>query len=474
MAFSGGTAFEVRNVADYTGASDTNGGGFVAGAAGTDWSYASIPATGAAKYALSNGSATTGNATVNTVSASADMVGNIAYVAGGTGSIVGGWYQIVSQVTGTSITLDRSTGLVTGTGVTINIGGCLATPGLAASLLTSTDTRAWVKYSTSVYGITTTTVGSNGPVNLPTNVASAIEGYDQARGDRTGNRPIFQWQTAPGALTYACKGIGGARQFVANLKVDGNSQANAGGFDISVARVSSIDCVATNCNQAGAIGFNSAATPVTRCQAASCTVGFSGAGYFTDCDATACTTGYTTGAPICVNCLARGCTNGFSIVASGAYLHRCTADGNTTAGFVTAGASTTTFISCLSTNQSGGGGIGFSLGTAWAQTLTNCAVYNNTTHLTGSPLVSEGPFGLAASPWITALSADPYVNRAGADFRPNNNNPGGAQLRNAGIGCYGQADNADIGAIQHSDPTGGGVAAPIVGGSLIVGGISQR
>src|ERR1700677_1792923 len=102
MALSASTVLEVRNGADWSGASDTNGGGFVAGASGTDYSYASIPALGAAKYALTNGSATTSSATINTTSASSDMVGNIAYVAGGTGSITGGWYQIISQVTGTS------------------------------------------------------------------------------------------------------------------------------------------------------------------------------------------------------------------------------------------------------------------------------------------------------------------------------------------------------------------------------------
>ena len=62
------------------------------------------------------------------------MIGNIAYVAGGTGSVVGNWYQITGQSTGVSITVDRSTGLSAGTGVTINIGGALATPGVCTTV----------------------------------------------------------------------------------------------------------------------------------------------------------------------------------------------------------------------------------------------------------------------------------------------------------------------------------------------------
>jgi hypothetical protein len=56
---------------------------------------------------------------------------------------------------------------------------------------------------------------------------------------------------------------------------------------------------------------------------------------------------------------------------------------------------------------------------------------------------------------LTSLGADPYVNQAGGDFRPNANSPGGAQLRAAGIGVYGQTDSEDIGAVQHTDPSGG-------------------
>jgi hypothetical protein len=50
------------------------------------------------------------------------------------------------------------------------------------------------------------------------------------------------------------------------------------------------------------------------------------------------------------------------------------------------------------------------------------------------------------------LSANPFVNASLNDFRPNTAAGGGALLRAAGIGVYGQTDKRDIGAVQHADP----------------------
>ena len=164
------TVWEVRP----TVGADTNGGGFVTGSSGTDWTQQN-----AAQYALTNG-VTNGTTTVATVSASADMVGNIAYIAGGTGSITAGWYQIVSQSTGVSITVDRSTGLTAGTGVTINIGGALSTISQANTNAVVSNV-VWVK-ATGTYTVTTTLT-----ITLVSTLAPAtpysIIGYTTTRGD---------------------------------------------------------------------------------------------------------------------------------------------------------------------------------------------------------------------------------------------------------------------------------------------------
>jgi hypothetical protein len=119
MALSAQTAWEVRP----TNGSDTNGGGFVAGSTGTDWSTQN-----AAQYAktdiVTNGTTTITSATSNW---GTDVVGNIIYIAGGTGSLAGVWRQIVTRVSASNLTLDASTGLAASTGCTGNVGGALQT-----------------------------------------------------------------------------------------------------------------------------------------------------------------------------------------------------------------------------------------------------------------------------------------------------------------------------------------------------------
>src|SRR3954469_9556272 len=113
MALSSSTVYQVR-----PGGADTNGGGFVTGASGTDWSKQD-----AAQYSVTDGVAA-GSTTLTSVTAAfgTDVVGNLIYVSGGTGSITAGWYQIISRTNATTIVVDRSTGLTAGTGVTLKIG----------------------------------------------------------------------------------------------------------------------------------------------------------------------------------------------------------------------------------------------------------------------------------------------------------------------------------------------------------------
>jgi hypothetical protein len=125
----------------------------------------------------------------------------------------------------------------------------------------------------------------------------------------------------------------------------------------------------------------------------------------------------------------------------------CISDSCSTNAFILSNGTT---INCIASNCTGG--TGFALGASIA-TMYNCAAYNNNANASGTPVSNLGPF--ASGSTLTSLGADPYVNQAGGDFRPNANSPGGAQLRAAGIGVYGQTDSEDIGAVQHTDPSGG-------------------
>src|SRR3989344_5109514 len=157
MALSANTIFEVR-----TSGSDTNGGGFVTGASGTDWSQQN-----AAQYAVTDG-VTAGTTTITSATANfgTDVVGNIMYVEGGTGAVAAGFYQITARASSTSITVDRSTGLTAGTGVTLNIGGALATPGrIIQTGILADGNKVYIKSGT--YTLTTTTPGPAGPPTFP-------------------------------------------------------------------------------------------------------------------------------------------------------------------------------------------------------------------------------------------------------------------------------------------------------------------
>ena len=178
--------------------------------------------------------------------------------------------------------------------------------------------KAWMKYSASAYALTTSTAGAAGPCK-PHGVIFSV-GVNATRGDRTGNRPVYQWQaSAPGALTYCFDGSsagGGSRIDLINVQADGGSVNNVGGINVGDnGRDAAIDCVAINCNGTAGVGFGIAngGGDAIRCRADTCTTGFSGTGgngsFLLDCDAVSCGTGFSGSAIVCMNCLARSCTS---------------------------------------------------------------------------------------------------------------------------------------------------------------------
>lgn len=166
MSISAATVWELR-----AGGSDTNGGGYVAGGGGTDWSQQNSP-----QYSVTD-AVTAGTTTITSATAAfgADVVGNLLYIAGGTGSITAGWYQIISRTNSTTIVVDRSTGLTTGTGATLHIGGALATWQTLINNLQAGNS-AWVKGSFTV-------TAALSIVNFQATTGCVITGYGTSRGD---------------------------------------------------------------------------------------------------------------------------------------------------------------------------------------------------------------------------------------------------------------------------------------------------
>jgi hypothetical protein len=450
MALSANTEWEVRA----TG-SNTNGGGFVNGASGTDWTQQDSP-----QYSVTDGVA---NGTTTITSATAnfgtDVVGNIVYVSGGTGSITAGWYQITSRTNSTTIVLDRSTGLTAGTGVTLKIGGAFATLSQVFTVVVASNT-VWVKsgsYSIST-GLTTGSTGND----LPNTAPDCLLGYNTTRGDcPTGSsRPTISTSSSIVMLSFGSNNL-----HIENFILDGGGVATKG-IVLSSDRGNIIsNCKVTNCTT---MGIQGAGGNVNRCEVTGMTSGATAAFYMN--------------ADNCIDC----------------YAHD-----NTCTGFSCDGSdSGSIFVRCISANNSGASSDGFaSRGTLLgASCMLNCVSYNNGRHglyvpgnyasmsVNNCVFVKNGDFGIS---WGVVLkkatldinynafgtgsiqntsglrsnviaginditiTANPFTDPDNGDFSLNNTANGGTSLRAAGYpGVMPGATTTgymDIGAIQHQD-----------------------
>jgi hypothetical protein len=163
---------------------DSNGGGYDASiVGGTDWSQQA-----SAQYAVTD-AVTNGTTTITSAAASfgTDVVGNVLQISGGTGSVAAAFYTIVSRTNSTTIVVDSATGLTTGTGATLKVGGALLTLNKAgvASAAVAGNT---INVNGSVTGATTSDgITNSGTAPLPI----LVRGYATTPGDgytgRTGN-----------------------------------------------------------------------------------------------------------------------------------------------------------------------------------------------------------------------------------------------------------------------------------------------
>lgn len=182
MSLSASTVWEVRP----TNGNDTNGGGFVTGASGTDYSQQNAKNTSVANISTTDGVVVGTGLTSATGAYSAAVVGNIIFLSG-TG-VTAGWYQAVSFA-GVTITLDRAPG--NGTAITVNIGGALAT---VAQGITNASVAGMLVYCKAESTYVTTTV-----VNLLTTgftPSVRVIGYTTTRSDNG----KFSWQTATNSI----------------------------------------------------------------------------------------------------------------------------------------------------------------------------------------------------------------------------------------------------------------------------------
>lgn len=433
MALSTLIVWEVR-----TGGNDLNGGGFKTGASGTDRSQQNAPE---ATLISSTVHTTTSQINVNVLDYTvvAGDVGNVLQINGGTATL--GLYEITAVDTGNNRwTLDRSAGTSAQT-VEGRMGGAFGSPGkLDTAMEGLADAKGYIKAGT--YTLTTTTQGPGGPINLG-NAGQAIEGYNTTRGD-LGTAPVID-VGSQNTLTVIT--LGGSNPKLTNIKVDGQGNASVTGFSVNGA----YNCYALDCTT-GFTGSNG--TQVHKCTTEGCTTGFATV-RAAQCEAIGGTTGFTGTANVtCTDCVARACSGiGFSSGSNTITYNNCIAQGCGGDGFDASTSSSPVFVNCVSTNN---GGYGFDI--AVRSLMINCAGYNNTSgNLDVTPDQSWGFINLSADPWTSST-----------DLRPNNTAGGGASLRAAGIGPPQQTNNRDRGAVQHTDPAGGGTGIGVlVGGGMV-------
>lgn len=459
MALSNATVLEVR-----TTGSDNNGGGFVTGASGTDFSQQA-----AAQFALTGVTTAAANAILLTTSAATTMVGNLANIISGTNFIAGS-YQILSVVAGVSITVDRNCTSAAGALGVVNIGGAFATIGKAAALMVSTGLHAYVG-NTATYSISTGISTPSG--NSPALGICRIIGYNIVRGD--GGRPTIQTTAAITAYTDA----NGFR--LENFIIDCNATGTNG-----VAITGNYGAV-FNCIIKAALNFGA-------------NISGNGSGL------------YQTQVTTCA-----GATNSAAVVlglsgGSGWRVRNCYINANTTAGISIIGtyAAITGNIIASNTGASSDGILISAAYSAVATLITNNVFYANgrdgyrstgnyeISEISNNIFVNNVGIGLntsAMTPVISdvlihhnayfgngtarsgnnagtgdvTLTGVPFTNAGSGDFSLNNTASQGAALRSVGypgVMVGGGTGYQDIGAIQHQDPasTGGMLVHPGMSG----------
>ncbi len=443
MALSASTVWEVR-----TTGSDLNGGGFVTGSGGTDYSQQDAAQLSKTDLAAAQNSTTVTSATSGFT---ATMVGNLLQIASGT-NFVAGFYQIVTFTNSATIVLDRAPATAgAGSAGVGKVGGCLNSVGKALSgHVASNDIH--VKAGTYTINSVSTNVASGcwAPTAGIAGDVTRIVGYQTTREDG-GTKPsvVASGITAFTVVTMA------AAVAVENVEFDGASLTTGRGIGTNAAG-SVYSCKFKNFTNAAVLAGSALMVYNSEATGCSTSAAFQAA-HFVSCVAQGNTiTGFIVGSGCmalrCISANNTGATSdGFGISATGGEIVSCTAYGNGRDGFrITALAAHNDIFNCLAVGNTGWG---FNASAAVdAVRMFSCAHYNNT----GGGINAF----ITRTSGTVALTADPFISASGSNFGLNALSGGGAALRAASAtttwpGLSTTTTALDVGASQHPD-TGGG------------------
>lgn len=466
MAQSADIVWEVR-----TAGAATNGGGFKTGASGTDWTQQS-----AAQYSVTDG-VTAGTTTITSATANfgTDVVGNIIYVQGGTGSVTAGWYEITARTNATTITVDRSTGLTAGTGVTLKIGGALNSLNTLASAFGTIGQHAFIKAD----GTYTQTANPSFSLDgTPSNTVnwSRISGYTTTRGDN--GRAAITLSTNSNLRGVECTGGG---WMIENLDINCASLSGSRGVSHSGNYSRTVNCKVSNYRDYGIISgvnYNS----VLGCEI---TGGTTGATAGILCNAGSGHTVYgnyihdnsvghgisASGSAsiafnIVANCTQSGTANGILLSLYGFGVYCNTVYGNGLNGiYISSSFQIPSIVKGnLVANHTNGSGSGIKFNGSGAIAaspfIDGNAYYNNTANRTnGDGTSGNNATGAYTNVYdVSITDGSPFVNAGSSDFRLNGTALRGALLRGtAQLGMHPglspQTNYLDFGALQ-SPPSG--------------------
>lgn len=477
MAIAASVEWEVRT----TGV-DANGGGFdpVSGTPGTDFSQQDAAQIAFTDLVIDPTTNTNCTSVANPFTGA--HVGNILNITGGTGFTVQR-VQIMSVAAGIA-TCDKSLGTLSSISGTGNLGGGLKTiggMGLVFAAVGVAGNKIWIKYHASnVYSSTSATSNIvNGRLSIAAGtqvLPVVVRGYDTTHGDNTGFRPIIKWGVNAGSTAlFSFSNVG---NYLINVMVDGNRAnfTSTRGVSLTQAQQAVINCKIMGCS---AVGVNCSGT--------------TSAASLIGCELTDCTSSAVVSISSTMTVLIYGCyfhdnqISNISSTSTGVVtVTRCIFDTNTTAGagitftstgklqcsecdFYTmfafaidlqAATGEASIANCLF--ESNGGAYAINTGAAsvyGSVYLFNNGFYNNT----GTYDTAKIPAGNVFVSIIQSAGTF-FTDAANGDFKPNATAGQGALARAASYPNTfpgGTSSFQDVGAQQHQDAGGGGLAVPV-------------
>jgi len=431
-ALSANTVWEVE-----TGGSDTNGGGFVTGSSGTDYSQqaSANPNGGNNGSSVLGSSAGTTTLTCSDCSFTSAITGNIIYVAGGSGSITAQWRQ-VTYASATTVTMDTT--IASSSGMTINIGGALLSPGIATKNATVAQMTIYIKYGS--FTITSASTNVAGGC-MTSSVQIYVIGYNTNRTlTNTDSMPTLTLNSGVSSATIYNNST---YSVIRNIAFNGASQTTSKGITGNFT-------IADRCTFTGFTSAADAAWVTVRSAAtANSSTPFTGTGAIIGTESYANTASGFATTGLCLYCLGYnntgGSSDGIDNGTTGVVVNS-TFYGNGRDGIEGTGGNQGFYLNNIVVNN---GRYGHDL-TGGLRVYFNDAVYGN---VSGESLGSGKIFAL---PQVT-ITTSPFVNGGAGNLSLNSMAGGGPSVRQVAYpGTFESGSNTsylDVGGIQHPNPT---------------------